>query len=224
MRHSEIVKFIYHFYCTWNTFFFAPSLVGVVIFVIHCRAFWRSFLFGLAAFTIQRSDWHEKSTYSEQTSAPNTQCTGWMRISTVCDTNVDIVQLPLNWILVNATKAAAPYFRSHVVFLCSLLICLRNKIHIGFFAILLHHILAPSIHFCSAAIRAFLPITLEILIFECFLKVLRITPASHLEHSNTVAMPLVSIFPRFYPFSAFVAISCTHAHTKKQSCCKIYFV
>lgn len=135
-----------------------------------------------------------------------------MRISTVCDTNVDIVQLPLNWFLVNARKAA--FFRN-MYFFCSLLICLRNIIHIGFFPFFF--ITFSSLLFTFAWPFAFLPITLEILIFECFLKVLRITPASSI-FEYTVAMPLVSIFPDFiHPFiqsirciRRFFLHTCTH--------------
>lgn len=54
---------------------------------------------------------------------------------------------------------------------------------------------------------AFLLITLEILIFECFRKVLHITAAHH-RHWNVVAMPLVSNFPDFIrSFIGFNAIA-----------------
>lgn len=70
-----------------------------------------------------------------------------MRISTVCDTNVDIVQLPLNWFLVNARKAA--FFRNMYFFLFIINMPAKYNTY-RIFPILLHHILVASIHFCLA--------------------------------------------------------------------------
>lgn len=221
MRHSEIVKFIYHFYCTWNTFFFFSSLVLLFLWFIVA-------LFDAASFL----DWLHLR-FNDLTGMRNSlianklvhSALGECVYQPICDTNVYIVQLPLNWCLLNGREQG--FFRRLYFSLFSLLlICLQNIIHIGFFFIrLLHHIrsFVPSIHFCLA-------IRVSSHYFGDFnIWMFSKSASNHTSILDVGMLLLCHLFP-FPPILLIHSIRCNrrfllvHNHTKKQSCCKIYFV